>query len=114
MSKENSFHEYLMSDVFSEIPGASFKRMFGGFGYYKDGVIFAILGDYDKLYFKVGDGNRKDYEDYGSKPFTYPMKNGRTTTLSYWDLPADILEDREELPQWIDKAVAESLASKKK
>lgn len=112
MSKSNDYHEYLMSDVFREIPGISAKKMFGGFGYYQDGVIFAILAD-EQLYFKVGEGNQRDYEKLGCKPFTYPMKNGRSTTLSYWELPAEILEDPEKLPLWIEKAVEESVKSKK-
>lgn len=113
MSKQNAYHEYLMGDVFTRIDGISAKRMFGGFGYYKDGMIFAILSD-EQLYFKVGDGNKKEYEDIGSKPFTYPMKDGRMSTLSYWELPIDILEDPDRLPEWIEKSVEESRKSKKK
>lgn len=113
MSKQNDFHEYLMSDVFNRIPRITAKRMFGGFGYYLDGVIFAILAK-EQLYFKVGKSNQKEFEKLGSQPFTYPMKNGKKTTLSYWELPADILEDPDRLPQWIEKSVEESKKSKKK
>lgn len=112
MGKVNEYHEYLVSDVFKDIFGISSKKMFGGFGYYKDGIIFAILAD-EQLYFKTGEGNIKDFEKLGSKPFTYPMRNGKKTTLSYWNLPADILEDPEELPKWIEKSVKESIKSKK-
>ena len=113
MGKSSGYNQYLMSDVFGDIPGIIFKRMFGGFGYYLDGVIFAILAD-EQLYFKVGEGNVRDYEKLGSKPFIYPMKNGKSTTLSYWELPAEILEDPEKLPVWIEKSVEENLKSKKR
>lgn len=113
MARDNSFHDYLMFDIFSQIDGISSKKMFGGYGFYKDGIIFAILPD-DKVYFKVDETNRKEYESYRSQPFTYPMKNGRTTTLSFWELPPDILEDHDELPKWIEKSVVVSIQSKKK
>lgn len=113
MKKQDAFHEYVMSDIFSRTPGITAKRMFGGYGYYLDGIIFAILAD-EQLYFKVGEGNRKDYEKFDSKPFTYPMKNGKLSTLSYWELPADILEDPDVLPTWIEKAAEESQKAKQK
>lgn len=112
-NKNRSFHNYFLSDVFNGIDGISSKSMFGGYGFYKDGIIFAIIAD-EKLHFKVGSSNQKDYEDYGSAPFVYPMKNGKTTTLSFWELPADIMEDKEILPSWIEKSVQASLLSKKK
>lgn len=107
MSKDKSFHDYLLDDVFRQIEGITSKPMFGGYGFYRDGIIFAIIAD-GKLYFKVGESNRKDYEEHGSRPFTYAMKNGKKTTLSYWELPVDIMEDGDELEKWIDKSVEES------
>lgn len=102
-----------MSDVFKDIEGISAKPMFGGFGYYLFGTIFAIL-DADQIYFKVGEGNIQDYEAAGSKPFSYKMKNGKEAHLSYWQLPVDVLEDRDELMKWIEKSAEESKKRKKK
>ena len=102
-----------MIDVFKDIAGLSARSMFGGYGYYLSGIIFAIL-DKDQLYFKVGPGNIKDYEKSGSKPFSYKMPNGKEMSMSYWELPVDVLEDREKLISWIEKSVEESKKSKKK
>ncbi len=112
MSKSKDFHAYLMSVVFQDIEGISSKPMFGGYGYYVDGIIFAFL-DEDQIYFKVGEGNRADFEKMGSKPFIYKMKNGKTGTMSYWELPIDILENKEELIVWINKSLDESKKQKK-
>ena len=48
------------------------------------------------------------------EPFTYPMKDGTFSTLSYWQLPDDILDDRNLLNIWVAKAVKVSLNAKAK
>jgi DNA transformation protein len=104
MSGSNkSLHDYLMADVFAETYGITSKRMFGGFGLYKNGKIFGLITD-GKLFFKVGDTNRKQYEKRGSKPFVFKSR-GRDVTISYWELPADIMEDKELLEEWIEESV---------
>ena len=113
MRKDSSFHEYVLNDLFSEIFGITSKAMFGGYGFYKDGKIFGMIAD-GKLYFKVGEGNTNDYEKFGSKPFTYTGHKGKTYQMSYWEVPADCLEDPEMLEEYLEKAVIESLKSKKK
>ena len=65
------------------------KRMFGGWGLYRERQIFAIIAD-DRLYFKVDEHNRPDYEAAGSQPFTYNAK-GKRAVMSYWLVPAHVL-----------------------
>jgi DNA transformation protein len=77
------------------------KRMFGGAGLYLDGMFFAIVAD-DVLYFKVDDSNRADYEAEDMGPFR-PF--GGDTEMSYYEVPADVLEDPDELRAWVGKAV---------
>lgn len=80
--------------------------MFGGFGFYLNGIIFGLIID-DKLYFKVGKANQKDYENYNSKQFLYPVKGRKDlVALPYWEVPVDVLENREEIEQWIEKSAA--------
>src|SRR5207344_2622802 len=60
-------------------------RMFGGYGLYCDGVMFALIAD-DVLYLKTDDVNRPELERAGSAPFTYEA-NGRRTIIAYWRAP---------------------------
>lgn len=106
MKNDKGFHDYLLNDVFSDIDGIKSRSMFGGYGFYKDGKIFGMIAD-GKLYFKVGEGNRKEYEKAGSKPFVYHGYKDKSVTMSYWEVPGDILENKEELAVWIEKAVAQ-------
>lgn len=76
------------------------KRMFGGAGLYHQNAFFGLVAD-DVLYFKVDDGNRADYEAAGSGPFR-PFE---TYAMNYYEVPADVLEDEEQLKEWANKAV---------
>lgn len=112
MARDDSFHEYVMNEVFAEIDGISSRAMFGGWGIYRNGIFFALISD-GELYFKVGKGNKADYEKLGSKPFVYTGHKNKNITMSYWLLPEDIMENKDELEKWIDKSVEARKGSKK-
>ncbi|MBC7983509.1 MAG: TfoX/Sxy family protein [Candidatus Obscuribacterales bacterium] len=90
----------------------SSRRMFGGVGLYADGLFFAIL-DGDSLYFKTDASNRGDYEQRGSKPFC-PFPDKPTMVMNYHDVPADLLDEADELCCWARKSVAVAWAASKK
>ena len=78
------------------------KAMFGGYGIYVEDVFCAIVA-YDTLYFKVDDGNRADYEALGAGPFK-PFE-GKQMVLSYYEVPAPVLDDRQAIVEWGRKAL---------
>ncbi len=88
------------------------RRMFGGAGIYYSGHFFAIVVD-DVLYFKVDDSNRSDYEAAGMEPFTFTA-NGKTSVMSFYEVPGEVLENREQAKHWALKAVGVAQAAKKK
>jgi DNA transformation protein len=73
------------------------KAMFGGHGIWERGDMFALISSDSTLYFKVNDDTRPRYEEAGSEQFM---------TMPYWSVPADLLEDREELQVWAAEAIA--------
>lgn len=83
------------------------RRMFGGAGIYLNSVIFAIIAD-DVLYFKVNETNRPEYEAAGTGPFQ-PYGDS-SFVMSYYEVPADVLEDEEQLVRWARKALAAARA----
>lgn len=87
------------------------RSMFGGYGIYKNGVIFALIA-YDELYFKVDESNKSQYKKFNSEPFTYEA-NGKKSTMSYWKVPIEILEDEEQIGVWLDQSYRISLKKKK-
>ncbi len=90
------------------------RRMFGGAGIYCRGVMFALVAD-DVLYLKIDDSSRADFEDLGAEPFRpYPEKGGNAVEMSYYEAPADILEDRDLLASWAQKALDIAVRKKRK
>lgn len=104
-----AFHEYVMHDLFGDVPGITSKSMFGGYGIYKNGVIFAIITSGSELYFKVDDKLKKKFAKYDSRPFVYTgHKSRKPMEMSYWLLPEEVAEDRDKLMRWVDASVAVS------
>ena len=79
------------------------KSMFGGVGLYRDAVFFGLIAE-DSLYLKVDDSNRPEYEQAGARPFQ-PFGES-SYSMQYYEVPADVLEDRAVLREWATKSVA--------
>jgi DNA transformation protein and related proteins len=87
------------------------RKMFGAVGLYCDEVFFAVIDD-DTLFFKTSEETRPDYLSRGMKPFM-PYKDKPDASNSYFTVPADIIEDAEELVVWARRSVAAAAAKKK-
>lgn len=89
----SDFNDYVVKDLLADVEGIFSRAMFGGYGLYKDGIIFGIIAD-DELYLKVDKTNKKRFEAFGSHPFEYEGKNYKKIAMSYWLVPEDVLEDK--------------------
>ena len=89
--------------------GASARNMFGGVGVFCDGVMMGFLFE-DRVYFKVDDENRPDYQAAGMEPLLYTPRG--TVTNSYYEVPPEILEDTDEVLVWASRAVAAAARAK--
>jgi DNA transformation protein len=90
-------------DLLEPLGPVSARRMFGGYGIYLDGTMFALVAD-DTLYLKVDDSTRDEFAAAGLEAFRY-TKKGKTYQMSYHAAPEDALEDAECLREWARKAV---------
>lgn len=112
MTKDRSFHDYVVYDLLGDISGIASRAMFGGWAIYRDGFVFGLILS-GELYFKVDDDNRSEYEQMGgSHPFVYAKKAGEPITMSYWLVPEEILEDKERLHRLIERSVGISRGKK--
>ena len=57
-----------------------------------------------RLYFKTDEQSRSAYLERGMGPFLY-AKARRTMTINYFEVPPDVLEGREELVAWANRAI---------
>jgi DNA transformation protein len=94
-------------DLFSNFGPVTIRRMFSGYGISADGINFA-LSLRAGLYFRADEETIPQYEAEGSKPFQYQQrKSGKVVTVnSYWELPARLFDDQEELSGWARAALA--------
>ncbi len=89
-------------DQIAQVKPVVARSMFGGVGLYVEGWFVGLIDD-DTLYFKVDNGNIRDYLRAGMEPFT-PMGEG-SKPMRYFELPADVLESPFELSIWLHKSL---------
>ena len=99
---DDSFKAFVL-DQLSALSELRARAMFGGHGLYSGDRFFGIL-DEGRVFFKVDDITRAAYVSRGMPPFTYEMK-GRVMTMSYYEVPPDVLEDRNEAFVWANQAI---------
>jgi DNA transformation protein len=87
------------------------RRMFGGAGLYTDGAFFAVL-DNDQLFFKVNDETRPAYQKLGAQPWD-PMPGREQPSQGYFEVPASVIDDRDELVVWARQAVGVARMARK-
>jgi DNA transformation protein len=104
---DDSFKEYVL-DQLSALPDVRARAMFGAHGLYQGAHFFAIL-DEGRLFFKTDGSNEADYTARGMEPFTYEQR-GELRTMSYHEVPPEILEQPLELVAWARKAVQAAAA----
>src|SRR5579859_3744078 len=94
-------------DLFADFGPVTLRRMFSGYGISADGTNFA-LALRAGLYFRADDATIPQFEAEGSKPFQYQQrKSGKVVTVnSYWELPARLFDDSDELAGWAKAALA--------
>ena len=76
----------------------SARRMFGGWGVYAGGRMFAAVID-GELLLKVDDQTRDRFSAAGCRPFIYRMR-GREQPMSYWTVPVEALDSVEAMRPW--------------
>ncbi len=106
--------EFLI-DLFSDFGPVTIRPMFSGHGISVDGVNFAMALRAG-LYFRADEVTIPQFEAEGSKPFSYQTRAKTVTVNSYWQLPARLFDDTEELSQWARAALgaAQRAAVKKR
>jgi DNA transformation protein len=102
MPARSQFVEFLI-DQLQPLGGVSARAMFGGWGVYLDGRMFALVAE-DTLYIKADDANRAEFTAFGLESFRFEMK-GAVKEMSYFQPPASALDDGVRLCAWARKGV---------
>jgi DNA transformation protein len=96
-----------LTDLFADFGPVTIRRMFSGYGISADGINFA-LALRSGLYLRADEMTIPQFKAEGSKPFQYQQKSTAKviTVNSYWELPARLFDDTEELTGWARTALA--------
>ena len=103
MASSAAFRDYAL-DLLAPLGGVSARAMFGGFGLYRGGVIFALIAD-DTLYLKAGGALQAEFEAAGMDRFR-PRVRGKPFPMPYFAPEPDMIEDSEKLLAFAHKALA--------
>lgn len=110
MVGSNEFVEFIV-EMLQRFGTVIAKPMFGGYGLYQDGVMFALISD-DTLYFKADEVSKNDFLGLGMTPFSY-SKNDTLCKMSYFSAPDEALDDEEAMCRWAQKAYDAALRVQK-
>jgi DNA transformation protein len=110
MAISDEFIDYVI-DQLAAWGEVSARKMFGGAGLYHDETMFGLIAD-DVAYLKVDDSNREDFVRAGASPFNPFPDKVKTYVMSYYEIPADVLENRTALAEWAQRSL--DIARKKK
>jgi DNA transformation protein and related proteins len=94
----------LVLEKLASLEGVTGRSMFGGFGIFAGGDMFALISG-AALFLKVDDTNRDLYEAAGSQKYG-PMP--------YYLVPDEVFEDDAQLLKWAGVSVAIAHATTKK
>ncbi len=81
------------------------RSMFGGFGIFESGDMFAIVDSNARLYFKADESTKLRYEAVGSE---------QHKPMPYFEVPAEIAENESSLIEWATEAAQIAHATSKK
>ncbi|SER45558.1 TfoX/Sxy family protein [Rhizobium sp. NFR03] len=102
-----------IEDLFSGLGPVTIKRMFGGKGVYRNGLIVAIDLN-SELMLKADRESAPLFEAAGARQWSYEGKAGkRPVFMPYWSIPDAALDDPEEMTRWAKLAYEAAMRSAK-
>lgn len=107
---QTGFIAYL-EDLFADFGAVTVRAMFGGYGIYHDGVLFAVAID-DALYLKVDALTQPAFEEAGCAAFVYEH-TGKPLTMSYWSAPEAAMDSSQAMLPWARLAFEAALRKPK-
>ncbi len=99
----------VLEELFSVVPGCSVRRMFGGAGVFREGLMFALSLEGGRVALKADAQTEPDFIAEGSSPWLYPHKSGKLMEMGYWHAPERLLDDPDEMRLWAQRAFETAL-----
>lgn len=92
-------------DTLSDLGKVHSRKMFGGYGIFESGAMFALITSEGKIHFKVDQSNRKRFENAGAE------QHGK---MPYFEIPQNVLKNEQKLHEWARDSIDLAHTSKTK
>ena len=93
-------------ELFAPLGAITERKMMGGLTIYHAGQVFAMLDGDGTPYLKAKGGFAAELAAAGSRQFVFTDKSGKASTMGYWTLPGDALDDPDRACDWARRALA--------
>ena len=106
-------HESYLVFVLDQLGGAGevvSKKMFGGAGIYLEGFMVGLIYQ-NSLYLRGGSANMERFKQANCPQFI-PEAKTKSIKMPYWQVPEEVMEDKEELREWALEALAAAREAK--
>lgn len=100
-----------LQEAFADFGAITARKMFGGYGLYHQGLMFALVAN-DTLYLKADADNVCHFEVLQLLPFQF-NKNGKLVKMSYYQAPDEIMDDAELAAKWAQRSFDAALRAKR-
>ncbi|MCB1915160.1 MAG: TfoX/Sxy family protein [Rhodocyclaceae bacterium] len=91
-------------ELFAPLGHIRTKRMFGGHGFYCDGLFFALVA-WNTLYLKADEQSQAAFQQAGCRIFRSERTDGRTFSMGYWSAPDESLDSPQAMQPWARMAI---------
>ena len=99
LSNEDELTVDLLKEKLQVIGGVSSKKMFGGFGVFHEGKMFALVNSKGQAYLKSDETNKAKFTACGAS------QHGK---MPYFSLPEEVFKDHDKLMSWAQESIAMS------
>jgi len=99
--------EYItwLEDVFCGVPDTTIRRMFGGVGLFRHGLMWGLALSDGRIAFKADAETSSAYIAEGQEEWSHSnKKSGGAAKTGYWYIPEWLLDDDQALHDWANTA----------
>ncbi len=93
-----------LEDIFSAVPDTSIRKMFGGVGLFRHGLMYGLALSDGRIALKADDQTTQTFIDENCEEWTHARKDGKITRMGYWYMPERLTDEPDELLEWSMKA----------
>ena len=86
----------LLLERLNQISGLTSKKMFGGFGIFHEGKMFALVNSQGEVYLKTDESIHAKFEEADSK---------QHARMPYFSLPERVLDNIDDLISWSKESI---------